>query len=217
MKITASQAYCILDTVGSAILTKSGDVSVAYLMELPEAYSLDTSDLEQRHGEFFRAFRYVRDGFIHKQDVFLRRKFKSDYVIEGDSYIQKAERRYFEGREYLHHFCILSFTLSSLASLEKAYQANPMAYREKMAKADRDRLSGFLEAVDSAVSIIRNVRGTQIRPLNVSELKQHLFRYVNGFHDDEGLRDIQCADMIRIGQKRACSSPYATKGICLTG
>lgn len=202
MKITASQAYCILDTVGSAILTKSGDVSVAYLMELPEAYSLDTSDLEQRHNEFFRAFRYVRDGFIHKQDVFLRRKFKSDYVIEGDSYIQLAERRYFEGREYLHHFCILSFTLSSLASLEKAYQANPVAYREKMAKADRDRLSAFLEAVDSAVSIIRNIRGTQIRPLNVSELKQHLFRYVNGFHDDEGIRDIQCADMIRIGQKR---------------
>ena len=114
MKIAAAQAYCILDTVGSAILTKSGDISVVYLMELPEAYSLDTADLEQRHNEFFRAFQYVRNGFIHKQDIFLRRKFKSDYVIEGDTYIQKAERRYFEGREYLHHFCILSFTLSSL-------------------------------------------------------------------------------------------------------
>lgn len=56
MKIAAAQAYCILDTVGSAILTKSGDISVVYLMELPEAYSLDTADLEQRHNEFFRAF-----------------------------------------------------------------------------------------------------------------------------------------------------------------
>lgn len=46
MKIKAAQAYCILDTVGSAILTKSGDISVVYLMELPEAYSLDTSDIE---------------------------------------------------------------------------------------------------------------------------------------------------------------------------
>ena len=86
MKIAAAQAYCILDTVGSAILTKSGDISVVYLMELPEAYSLDTADLEQRHNEFFRAFQYV---FIHKQDIFLRRKFKSDYVIEGDTYIRK--------------------------------------------------------------------------------------------------------------------------------
>src|SRR5699024_10628166 len=202
MKIKAAQAYCILDTVGSAILTKSGDISVAYLMELPEAYSLDTSDIEQRHNEFFRAFQYVRNGFIHKQDIFLRRKFRSEYVIGGDSYIQRAERAYFDGREYLHHCCILSFTISSLSSLEKAYQANPAAYREKLTKADRDRLSEFLEAVESAVSIIRNIRGTQIRPLNMAEIKQHVFRYVNGFHDDEGLRDIQCADMIRIGQKK---------------
>lgn len=41
MKISAAQAYCILDTVGSSILTKSGEISVSYLLELPEAYSLD--------------------------------------------------------------------------------------------------------------------------------------------------------------------------------
>ena len=45
------------------------------------AYSLDRSDLEERHNELFRAFQYVRTGFIHKQDVFLRRKFKPEYVI----------------------------------------------------------------------------------------------------------------------------------------
>lgn len=141
MKISAAQAYCILDTVGSSILTKSGEISVSYLLELPEAYSLDRSDLEERHNELFRAFQYVRTGFIHKQDVFLRRKFKPEYVIEGEGYIQTAERKYFDGREYLHHFCILSFTLSGLQSLEKAYQANPLAYSEKLAKADRDRLA----------------------------------------------------------------------------
>ena len=47
MKISAAQAYCILDTVGSSILTKSGEISVSYLLELPEAYSLDRSDLEK--------------------------------------------------------------------------------------------------------------------------------------------------------------------------
>ena len=51
MKISAAQAYCILDTVGSSILTKSGEISVSYLLELPEAYSLDRSDLEERHNE----------------------------------------------------------------------------------------------------------------------------------------------------------------------
>ena len=83
MKISAAQAYCILDTVGSSILTKSGEISVSYLLELPEAYSLDRSDLEERHNELFRAFQYVRTGFIHKHDGFFRRKFKPEYVIEG--------------------------------------------------------------------------------------------------------------------------------------
>lgn len=50
----------------------------------------------------------------------------------------------------------------------------------------------------------------------MAEIKQHVFRYVNGFHDDEGLRDIQCADMIRIGQKRGCSFPFVMNAICLT-
>ena len=42
----------------------------------------------------------------------------------------------------------MSFTLSGLQSLEKAYQANPLAYSEKLAKADRDRLAEFLESVE---------------------------------------------------------------------
>ena len=29
-----------------------------------------------------------------------------------------------------------------------------------------------------------------------------LIHSLNGFHDDEGLRDIQCSDMIGIGQKK---------------
>ena len=119
MKISAAQAYCILDTVGSSILTKSGEISVSYLLELPEAYSLDRSDLEERHNELFRAFQYVRTGFIHKQDVFLRRKFKPEYVIEGEGYIQTAERKYFDGREYLHHFCNCPLRFRDCKALKK--------------------------------------------------------------------------------------------------
>ena len=64
-----------------------------------------------------------------------------------------------------------------------------MAYSEKLAKADRDRLAEFLESVESAVSIIRNIRSTQIRPLNVGRGETAPFSgYVNGFHDDEGTK-----------------------------
>lgn len=201
MQISASQAYCILDTVGGAILTKSGDITVSYLLDTVEAYSLDVDGIEQRHNDFFRAFQHIRNGFIHKQDIFLRRKFDPEYMIKGDSYIQQAEKRHFAGREYLHHFCVLSFTLSGLLSLEKAYQVNPLSYKEELTKSDRDKLGEFLESVESAISIIRNIKNTSIRPLTTADIKQHIYRYVNGFHNDEGLRDIQFSDKLKIGQK----------------
>ena len=201
MKISASAAYCILDTVGGSILTKNGNLTVPFLLEMPEAYSLDASEIEQRHQEFFRAFQYIRFGFVHKQDIFLRRPFVADRMIKGNSYIQRAERSYFDGREYLHHFCVLSFTIAGLSSLDKAYQENPLAYKEHLTKADRGKLSEFLDMVESAVSIIRNIKDSRITPLNVPDIKRHIFRYVNGFQDDEGLRDIQFSDILKIGSK----------------
>lgn len=201
MKISATAAYCILDVVGGSILTKNGNITIPFLLEMPEAYSLDASEIEDRHREFFRAFQYIRYGFIHKQDIFLRRKFIPDHVIKGDSYIQKAERAHFKDREYLHHFCILSFTLSGLQSLDKSYQENPLSYKENLTKGDKDKLSDFLDNIESACSIIRNIKDTNITPLNVADIKRHIFRYVNGFHNDEGLRDIQFSDRLRIGSK----------------
>ena len=70
MKISAAQAYCILDTVGSSILTKSGEISVSYLLELPEAYSLDRSDLEERHNELFRASSMFEPGLYTSRTCF---------------------------------------------------------------------------------------------------------------------------------------------------
>lgn len=201
MKITALEAYSVLDVVGGAILTKSGDISIPFLFEQPEAYSLDVSGIEQRHGELFRAFQYIRRGYIHKQDIFIRQQFNPEYIITGDSFIQKAEKEYFRDREYLHHFCILNFTLSGLYSLSKAYNINPLSYKENLIKADRDKLAEFLESIESAISILRNIKDTHVKPLAVADIKRHIYTFVNGLQSDEGLRDIQFSDKLRIGEK----------------
>lgn len=201
MKITATEAYSILDIVGNAILTKSGDITLPFLLEQPEAYSLDIDNIEQRHAELYRSFQFIRYGYIHKQDIFLRQQFKPESIITGDSFISRAEQEYFKGREYLRHFCILSFTLSGLHSLSKSYNTNPLAYKENLTKSDRDKLSEFLESVESVVSIIKNIKYTSLIPLSVPDIKRHVYTFVNGFYPDEGLRDIQFSDKLKIGEK----------------
>lgn len=197
---TSLQAYSILGIFDKAILTKSGDVTLCFLLENPEAYSLSSEDIEARHTSFYNAFSKLRKGFIHKQDTFIRDKFVASNLIRGGSYIQISERRHFDQREYLNHFSLLSFTLPNLKSLASAYTANPLSYKDNLTKEDRSNLTDFLENVENVISILKNIRETKITLLDDANIKQYLFRYVNGFHDD-GLRDIQFSNEINIGKK----------------
>jgi len=202
MEIGSEQAYSILDIIGNAILSKAGEITIPFLFESPECYSLDVSDIEARHNEMYRAFKHITKGYIHKQDVFLRKKFVGDYVIRGNSFLQKADKKHFNGREYLDHYCVIAFSISGLNSLSSSYQNNPLAYNEKLNKSDKDRLSEFLEAVESSVSILNSMTDTTIRPLSETEVKQYLYQFLNGFFDDTALRDLQFQDILRIGEKK---------------
>ncbi|MUP49244.1 conjugal transfer protein TraG, partial [Veillonellaceae bacterium M2-8] len=84
------------------------------------------------------------------------------------------------------HLTFISFTLSGLSSLEKSYQSNPLAYKENLSKADRDKLGEFIDAVESAISIMKNIKGETIYTLSKSDIVEYVLRYVNAFHDDAG-------------------------------
>jgi len=202
MEITSQQAYSILDIVGDAILTKTGQITIPFLMDNPECYSLDVSDIEARHNDIYRSFKHITSGYVHKQDVFLRKKFVGDYVIKGNSFLQRADKKHFDGREYLEHFSVLSFSLSGLNSLSESYQKNPLAYKENLNKSDKERLSQFLDEVESCVSILNRMTGTSLKALSETEIKQYLYQFLNGFFDDAALRDLQFTDIIRIGEKK---------------
>ena len=152
----ANEGYSILDVINDeygVILTRNGCVSVAFRMYNPECYSLHRTDLEERNARLYQAFKHLPSGsFVHKQDVFLKREYVHE--LEGDSFIDKAEQRHFSGREYLEHDCLLIFTLSGLSSLAASYNANPFSYRERLHVSDWEKLTEFLEGVNSAIGVI---------------------------------------------------------------
>ena len=202
MEITATQAYSILSIEDNSILSKDGSITFLFGWKMSEAYTMDAAGFDDRHSHLYRAFSHIRHGYVQKQDVFLKQKF-DETVIEGNSYIQKAERAHFKGREYLQHFSFLAFTLSGLATLERSYQSNPLAYKEALSKADRDKLGEFVDSVESAVSIIKNIKNETVFPLSKGDIVEYVLRYVNGFHQDAGIRDIHFADKMQIGDKKA--------------
>lgn len=199
-EVSALTAYSIEAITKNCIISKSGDIAVIFGLSDPEVYSLSAEDMSYRHNELVRAFRHITQGYIQRQDVYLEEHFDA-YSMAKETFISEAERSYFHGRENIGHYTLLSFTISGLKTLSQAYQKNPLRYREELSNDDRNKLSIFLDEVESAVSIIKMIPRTSIIELTESDILSSIYRLVNGYYEDSGLRDIQFTEHIRIGHK----------------
>lgn len=220
MEINSKQAYSILGFIGGengAMISKTGIITVAFMFEQPEAYSLHSSDLDHRHKLLCQAFRNLTDEtYVHKQDIFLKKKYAPEEITQ--SFIEKAQNKHFCNREYLDHKCILAFSIGHIEDLEKSYVENPLSYNEKLSQKSKERISMFLSGITAAINIIKSIHGTSIRRISAGELKEYIFSFVNGFSDDNGMRDIHFAEKTTIGEKNAaffaiCNEEYLPQTI----
>lgn len=198
--INSGLAYSILDIQENIFLSKDGNVTVCYLMINPEPFTLDENKLDNRHEDFLKAFRNLPERVIvHKQDIVTKIKYDSKKHFWRNSFLTSSEKNHFNGREAIEHHCVLTFTLCDLKSLEASYNANPFTYKESLTKHDTERINEFFEAVKNSVSIIGKIYHTTISPFQEDELKYYIINYVNGFHTDNGLRDLEFSNKLTIG------------------
>src|SRR4051794_13922901 len=93
------------------ILSKMGDLTIAYAVELPEIFTLSNSDYASLHQSWNKALRNLPDGFIvHKQDWFAQTKYQSDFEKEH-SFLSNSSERFFHERPFLSHQCRLMLTM----------------------------------------------------------------------------------------------------------
>ena len=204
MNFTSAEAYSILAVLDGMVVNKDGSLTVAFLMHSPEAYSFDEDILITRHRQYYRAFKYMPDGsFVHKQDLFLKREYQAALQSLNESYLSRAERLHFNGRTYLEHTTVLAFTLRGLSTLEKSYHQNPFSFSENLARRDKERLKDFLDGIEQAVTIIKNMFNTQLIKMQDDELKKYIRDFVNGNYDDGGVRDLRFSDRLEIGHAKA--------------
>lgn len=196
-----SPIYPILGIVGESpamVIGKSGCVTVCFRLLCPECYSLYNKDLDIRHSAFNQAFSRLPAGsWVHKQDSFLVKSFTKE---EAGSFINKAEARHFNGREYLEHTCILAFSISHLKTLEASYNTNPFKFKEKLHKEDADKLSDFLEAVSAAQDVFNNLPQTKLIPLKHEEIQDYILSYINFFANDGSVNDVRIENELYVGK-----------------
>ena len=95
----------------NAILSKMGDVTVAFKVELPELFTMSNDEYEAFHHAWIKAIKVLPvNAILHKQDWFTEAKYKPDFAKEDNSFLSRSSERFFNERPYLDHQCYILLT-----------------------------------------------------------------------------------------------------------
>ena len=183
-KINLSAYHPILSIEKHIVFASNGNVILCYKAELPEIYSLSSTDFEDIHGSWFQAFKSLPTStVIHKQDIYKKNRYEADN-LPNESFLGKATYRHFKGRECLTHQSYLYFTLPLDKALNASKFTNPFRKIEKGIHKQLDHnVQEFIASVNDAVSFINNSRKVLLTPLNQDEILELTNAYFNGFNE----------------------------------
>lgn len=104
----------ILPIIGvehDAILSRQGDITLAFKVELPELFTLSDKDYESFHQSWIKAIKVLpRHCVFHKQDWFIDSKYIADFSKQSSSFLSRSSERFFNERPYLDHECFIFLT-----------------------------------------------------------------------------------------------------------
>src|SRR6478609_11594606 len=95
--------FPIYKVESDCILSKQGDVTVAFEAELPEIFSLSDKEYEAFHQVLIKAIKVLpANSIFHKQDWFVADKVKADFEKDDLSFLTRASERFFNERPFLN-------------------------------------------------------------------------------------------------------------------
>jgi conjugation system TraG family ATPase len=90
------------------LLSKQGDVTVAFEVVLPEIFTLSDQEYEALHQAFIKAIKVLpKFSVFHKQDYFTESRYAADFTKDDVSFLAKSSERFFNERPYLDHRCYI--------------------------------------------------------------------------------------------------------------
>jgi len=101
----------ILGVEHDCILSKQGDITLAFRAELPEIFTLSDQEYEAFHQAWVKAIKVLpKLSVFHKQDWFIDSKYKPDFTKDDVSFLTRSSERFFNERPYLDHSCYILLT-----------------------------------------------------------------------------------------------------------
>ena len=152
------------ETDGVGVLyTKTGEYSAVLKIENPvQKYSADIDCYYEFTHLFTALAQTLGEGYaIHKQDIFVRKRF-ANKTDDGREFLSASYFRYFGGRPYTDSLCYLTITQE--------------AKKSRLFSFDNKKWRDFLVKIRKVHDQLRD-SGVQVRFLNKAEASEYVDRY----------------------------------------
>jgi len=196
------------------ILSKQGDVTVVFKVELPEVFTLSDEDYENFHQAWVKAVKVLpKDSIFHKQDWFTQRQYQPGLNQPDKSFLRRSSDRYFTGRPFLNHDCYILLTKRpadrKLSSSLFSNLLRPTIVPEEMLKPQA--LREFLDSAGQFKRLLEDSRLVKLTRLTASELQSQArktglierYCFLSEREDQFLYKDLELQDGIRIGDQHA--------------
>lgn len=163
----------ILSVEQDCLLSRQGDVTVAFEAVLPELFTLSQQDYESLHQTLVKAIRVLpRFTVFHKQDWFTRASYQADFSRESASFLTRSSELFFNERPYLAHQCFFLLTRKPAQRLVASSLLSNLI-RKTIVPEETIKpalLQEFLGAVGQFERIIQDSGFIQLRRMGNDEL-----------------------------------------------
>ncbi|MGN6437279.1 MAG: TraG family conjugative transposon ATPase [Agriterribacter sp.] len=194
------------------ILSKQGDVTVVYKVELPEIFTLSNDEYEAFHQTWIKAIKILpKHTVFHKQDWFINSTYQPDFEKEDNSFLSRSSDQYFNERPFLQHHCYIYLTKlpanrKPATSLFSNLLRNTIVPEETL---QAQALSDFIDNCGQFKSILEDSGFVRMKRVTEKDLASEEHRagliekylYLLESEATPVIKDISYSDGIRIGDQ----------------
>lgn len=192
------------------LLSKQGDITIAYEVTLPELFTLGNDDYEVLHQALVKAIKVLPAySIFHKQDWFTEGKVIADFKAGEHSFLGHSSERFFHERPYLDHQCYILLTKKPSGRKPGSSLFSNLLRRSIVPSSHLSPrlLQDFLDSAGQFEKILSDSGFLQLRRLTDEELSGTpvylglVERYLHLQPDERSflLHDIQFDDGLRVG------------------
>ncbi|MDD2307126.1 MAG: TraG family conjugative transposon ATPase [Prolixibacteraceae bacterium] len=211
---TIESKFPLLAVEYDCIISKDADITVAFKVDLPELFTVTSTEYEAIHAAWAKAIKVLPDyTIVHKADWFVKEQYKPQTEKEDMSFLSRSFERHFNERPFLNHSCFLFLTKTTKERMRMQSNFSSLCRGFIVPKeVNRETSIKFLEAVGQFERIVNDsgfitltrfqseeITGTE----NSAGLIEKYFSL--SLDGNTCLQDVELgAEGLRVGDKHLC-------------